>query len=155
MPLHHDGGSIHYPEKCYYMLKRGQKHTIEKAIYRLSYLSKTNSKELTPKGVSSVIFSRLPIPEQINRGTNDILLVDARYNSPLSKIRVTPLLYSGTPLSKSKRVTTFKIHHTQPVVLSKTIVCWHKLMKSWKQINIASQSADQASALHEPKVDPT
>lgn len=119
-----DKGTIHWPKKSYYMLKRGQKHTIEKAIYRLSYLTKTGSKELTPKGVSSVIFSRLSIPEGISHGTNDILLVDANYNPPLSKIRVTPLLYSGnynienkSHNSMNRKADPFKVINHQQLSL--------------------------------------
>lgn len=150
-----DGGSTHRPKNPYYMLKRGQKHTLEKAIYRLSYLSKTNTKELTPKGVSSVIFSRLSIPEEISHGTNDILLVDARYNPPLSKITVTPLLYSDCKAySKVGRAKTFKKHHALLSGVAKSILNSHKLPTNNKQINPHAHQVDHLSVLYEPKIDP-
>ena len=156
-----DEGTIHWPERCYYMLKRGQKHTIEKAIYRLSYLTKTDSKELNPKGISSLIFSPLSIPEEINKGTNDIMLVDARYNPPLSKIRVTPLLYACCKTyPKGKKVKTSKKNHVFPSRVSKSILNCQKQLKNNKRINLYAHQvdqvdqADQASAPHEPKIDP-
>lgn len=95
------GGCTSWSKNCYYMLQRGRKSSLEAAIYRLSYLTKANTKQRNPKGVSSVIFGKLHIPKEIASGDNDILLVDARFNIPLSRIRVTPLLYAGTSTSKN------------------------------------------------------
>lgn len=141
--LQFDGGSIHIPKNCYYMLIRGIKLSIENAIYRLSYLTKTKSKELNPKGVSDVIFSRLSIPEAINQGCNDILLVDNRYNPPLPRIRVLPLLYSTSePRLKTVNIpcTSFSVlgaahTHEKPILTGNNLAmdspAYH--YKEWMQ----------------------
>ncbi|AAZ25794.1 YagK/YfjJ domain-containing protein [Colwellia psychrerythraea] len=54
----HSSGSVHFPKKCYYMIKRGDKRSINPCIYRLSYFVKNHSKNLNGTA-KSYLMSRI------------------------------------------------------------------------------------------------
>lgn len=69
----HSQGSIHFVEKSFYMVERGNKLSLEQAIYRLSYLVKNRTKENNVQ-IKSYGSSRLKYKNGVP--DNDILLVD-------------------------------------------------------------------------------
>lgn len=69
----HSQGSIHFVEKPFYMIERGNKRSLKQAIYRLSYLVKNKTKENNGQ-IKSYGSSRLKYKNGVP--DNDILLVD-------------------------------------------------------------------------------
>jgi cellobiose-specific phosphotransferase system component IIB len=69
----HSQGSIHFVEKPFYMVERGNKLSLKQAIYRLSYLVKNRTKENNAQ-IKSYGSSRLKYKNGVP--DNDILLVD-------------------------------------------------------------------------------
>ncbi|WP_368485112.1 inovirus-type Gp2 protein [Pseudoalteromonas sp. SD03] len=114
-------GSASFVKHPYYLMHRGNKFSIEPALYRLSYFTKRATKEANIKG-HSYLFSKLEYStEHVDRRFNDMLLVNPAItyqqnkeaalinpdNSEAGGIKLLKRL-SGISITQLKRP---KLHH--------------------------------------------
>lgn len=122
------GSHLSAPRNCYNIVCRGIKASLVAAIYRASYLTKTHTKELNPKGFANVLFKKPNVTYSV--GDTDILLVDPQFSDPLpvlrSKFNDTTDSTSAEQSASMPSVASSASHDDSPAPPAFTLPCDHR-----------------------------